>query len=170
MAEFGFGLDISHMDEKAVLQALDAYPGQIIASHSNAKALLKGWDNNRHLEDRVIQRLVERSGVIGVVPCNRFLNPAWHYGDPRQGVTIQHIVAQIDYICQIAGDAQHAALGTDFDGGWGVQAAPVEIDTIADLHKLAPLLAEKGYTEADIAAIFGQNWIGVLRKILPEAA
>ena len=44
MAEFGFILDISHMDEKAALQALDYYPGQIVASHSNVSALLKGYD------------------------------------------------------------------------------------------------------------------------------
>ena len=42
MAEFQFTLDLSHMDEKAALQALDAYPGAVIASHANAMALLKG--------------------------------------------------------------------------------------------------------------------------------
>ena len=73
MAEWGFVLDLSHMDEQSALQALDRYPGRIIASHANALALLKGSEANRHLTDRVIHGLLERGGVIGVVAYNRFL-------------------------------------------------------------------------------------------------
>jgi membrane dipeptidase len=80
------------------------------------------------------------------------------------------VADQIDYICQNAGDARHAGIGSDFDGGFGVQSTPPEIDTIADLRKLAPLLAERGYSEGDIAAILGGNWIEMLSKALPEAA
>lgn len=169
MAEFGFILDISHMDERAALQALDTYPGKIIASHSNAQALLKGLDTNRHLSDRVIQALLERDGIIGIVPVNPFLLPGWRRGDPRQHVTLQRVVAQVDYICQMAGDARHVGLGSDFDGGFGLQSAPVEVDTIADLQKLSPLLAEKGYTNENIAAILGENWRALLQRSLPES-
>jgi membrane dipeptidase len=42
MGSLGFGLDLTHMDEPAVLQALDIYPGVLLASHSNATTLLKG--------------------------------------------------------------------------------------------------------------------------------
>lgn len=167
MASLGFGLDLSHMDVKTALQALDAYTGTILASHSNAARLLKGTESNRHLPDEVIRGLFERDGVIGVVPYNRFLLPGWNKGDPRQEVSLHHVVAQIDTLCQMAGDALHVGLGSDFDGGFGLQSVPAEIDTIADLNKLAPLLAEKGYAETDIAAIFGQNWINLLHRILP---
>jgi microsomal dipeptidase-like Zn-dependent dipeptidase len=44
------------------------------------------------------------------------------------------------------------------------------VDSIADLQKLAPILAEKGYTESDIAAILGENWLSLLRQTLPETA
>jgi membrane dipeptidase len=157
------------MDEQPALQALDAYPGTVCATHANAIALLKGVETNRHLTDRLIQGIVERDGVVGVVPCNRFLVPGWRRKDGREGVSLRHVVAHIDYICQMAGDAQHAGLGSDFDGGFGLQSTPAEIDTIADLQKLAPLLAEEGYIESDIAAILGMNWIARLRRILPEA-
>ena len=167
MADLGFGLDLSHMDFESALQALDAYPGTILASHANAARLLKGMETNRHLPDEVIRGLIERDGVIGVVPYNRFLLPGWSKSDPREDVSLQHVVAQIDTLCQMAGDARHVGIGTDFDGGFGLQSVPPELDTIADLHKLAPLLSEKGYTEADIAAIFGQNWIDRLNRILP---
>ena len=168
MAEIGFALDVSHMDEQAVLQALEVYPGMIIASHANAAALLKGVNTNRHLSDRVIAGLLERDAVIGTVIHNKFLKPGWSMADGREQVTLQDVVAQIDYICQRAGDSWHAGIGTDFDGGYGWQSVPGEIDTIADLPKLAPLLAEKGYQDDDIAAIFGRNWLDRLKRILPE--
>ena len=167
MADFGFTLDLSHMDEAAALQALDIYPGSIVATHSNALPLLKGEDSNRHLSDRLIAGLLERGGVIGIVPFNSFLLPGWQQGDRRESVTLGHVVAQIDYICQMAGDARHVGLGTDFDGGFGWQSVPAGIDTIADLQKLAPLLAAKGYPPQDIAAILGENWLDHIRRTLP---
>lgn len=168
MAKIGFILDLSHMDAQACLQALDHYPGQVIASHSNALSLLKGWENNRQLPDEVIQLLLDRDGVVGVVPLNSFLQTGWKRGHDRGLVPLSTVVAHIDYICQMAGDAHHVGLGTDFDGGFGVQSTPLEIDTIADLPRLEPLLRDKGYSTEDILAIFGQNWLRVLRNTLPE--
>jgi membrane dipeptidase len=170
MADLGFGLDLSHMDEKAALQALDVYSGPVMATHSNALALLRGSESNRHLSDRLIRGVLEREGVIGVVPFNAFLKQGWRRGDRRELVTLDHLVAQIDYICQMAGNARHAGIGSDFDGGFGLQSIPLGLDSIADLPKLAPLLAEKGYSPEDSAAILGGNWLARLEEILPESA
>lgn len=169
MADFGFSLDLSHMDQRAALQALDFYPGPVLASHANALALLKGETSNRHLPDEVIHGLIARGGVIGIVPTNPFLVPGWKRDQPRNLVQLELVAAQIDYICQLAGSAQHAGLGTDFDGGFGVQETPDGIDTIADMQGLAPLLAAKGYSESDINLIFGGNWLAHLNRTLPEA-
>lgn len=168
MAATGFILDISHMDENATLPAIDHYPGRVIATHANCKALLKGVDSNRHLSDRVIRELITRQGVIGVVLYNKFLKPGWEQGDDRDLVSIQAVVDQIDYICQIAGDARHVGIGSDFDGGLGWQSVPREIDTVADLHKLDPLLAERGFGREDREAIFGGNWSRLLLESLAE--
>lgn len=167
MADLGFGLDLTHMDEQAVLQALEVYPGTLLASHSNAQALLKDQAGNRHLSDRVIDGILERDGVIGIVPFNQFLKPGWRIGDPRHEVQLDRLIAQIDYICQRSGDARHVGLGTDFDGGFGVQSVPEGIDSIADLQKLAPLLGEKGYSPEEIAGVLGENWVTLLKRILP---
>jgi membrane dipeptidase len=167
MAEQGLVLDLSHMDEQAALQSLGHYPGKIVATHANAKALLPNLESNRFLSDRLIEGLVERDGVIGVVPYNLFLDENWAKGMRRELVSIKAVADQIDHICQLAGDALHVGFGTDFDGGFGWQSVPHEIDTIADLNKLAPILAEMGYSEADIAAIFGENWQRVLQSALP---
>ena len=168
MAEFGMTLDLSHMDEQAVLQALDVYPASLVATHSNPQAMLKDSDTNRFLSDRVLEGLIERDGIIGIPPYNKFLRWGW---DPRHGrgaVSLDLVIDHIDYICQLAGDAQHVGIGTDFDGGFGLQSVPGEIDTIADLQKLIPLLKKRGYTDSDAAAIMGENWLRKLKASLPR--
>jgi membrane dipeptidase len=167
MAEHGFVLDVSHMDEPAVLQALDEYPGVVIASHSNARSLLPGTDSNRHLTDRMIQGLLERQAVIGVVPANGFLKTGWKELGGRAAVSLDLAAAQIDYICQLAGNATHVAIGSDYDGGFGLQSVPVEVDSVADLQKLVPLLQARGYHQADINLIFHGNWLRVVGDGLP---
>lgn len=170
MADFGFILDLSHMDMPAALEALERYPGRVIATHANPLAMLPGEEVNRFPTNEVIEGLIERDGIIGIVPFNRFLDAYWVKGMRRELISLEKVAAHIDYICQIAGDARHVGIGSDFDGGFGWQHIPHELNTIADLQMLAPLLAEKGYSDADLAAIFGQNWLGVLQSALPEAA
>lgn len=164
----GFTLDLSHMDETAALQALDFYPGPVVVTHGNPAQMLRGSNSNRHLSDRVIAGVLDRQGMIGVVPYNVFLRAGWEKGDRRELVSLKHVAAHIDYICQQAGDAWHVGIGSDFDGGFGLQAVPPEIDSIADLQKLTPLLAEMGYTEEEIAAVLGENWSNRLREEILE--
>jgi membrane dipeptidase len=168
MADIGCTLDLTHMDEQAVLQALDVYPGSIVATHSNPGALLKGTDINRFLSDRVLRGLLERDGIVGIPPFNNFLRWEWSPSDGRESVPLGLVAEHIDYVCQLAGDALHVGIGSDFDGGFGLQSVPAELDTIADLGKLVPLLIERGYTQSDCEAIMGNNWLSLLRRSLPE--
>jgi membrane dipeptidase len=167
MAGLGFILDLAHMNEQSALQALDAYTGTVIASHANARALLKDFPGERHLSDTTIRRLAERGGVIGVLPFNKFLRPGWSETDDRSLVTLETLAAHIDHICQLTGCAQHVAVGTDFDGGFGWPSVPQEIDTIADLPKLEAVLLQRGYSEEDISSIFHGNWQSILERSLP---
>ncbi len=168
LADMGYTLDIAHMNEVSALQALDRYDGNIIASHCNAAALLKDDSaRSRHLSDRVIRRLAERDGVIGVVPFNRFLRSGWKNHEPREWVTLSHLAAHVDHICQVTGSVRHVGIGTDFDGGFGYPAVPLEMDTIADLPKLADLLIERGFSEQDLHALAYANWIRTLEQTLP---
>ncbi len=80
MADFGFTLDLSHMDELSARQSLDLYEGPVIASHANAAALLPGYEGNRLLPDDVIKGLIARDGIIGVVPFCAFLDAGWKKG------------------------------------------------------------------------------------------
>lgn len=168
MADLGFILDISHLDQLGAREAIDLYEGQIIATHSNAATLVRDRDTNRHLTDEVINGIIEREGVIGVVLYNPFLLAGLKKGDARDPVQLEHVITQIDYICQMAGNAQHCGIGSDFDGGFGLQSVPTGINSIADLKKLGGLLAEKGYEDEDISAIFGGNWTRMLKSAFPE--
>jgi membrane dipeptidase len=169
LSGLGYILDLAHMTEKSAREALDRYEGPIIASHANSRELIHGAYGERHLTDATIRDLIEHDGVIGVLPFNQFLVPEWKKTDPRTEVTLDHLIAHIDHICQLAGNAQHAALGTDFDGGFGWPAVPYEIDTIADLQKLGDRLIQRGFTQDEVKLIFNGNWQRVLERGLPES-
>lgn len=163
MAHFNAILDVSHMAEAAFLESLDVYNGQIIASHSNPRRFC---DTDRHLTDTMIRRLAERDGVIGAVLYNRFLNGRWEVSDSKHAVTLATVLDVIDHICQVTGSAQHVGLGSDFDGGFGAESAPHELDTVADLWHLREHLRERGYTPEDIQAILSGNMLRKLRAAL----
>jgi membrane dipeptidase len=161
MASFGFILDLTHMSEKASLEALDHFQGTIIATHSNARALVP---TERQLSDTQIRRIAERDGVIGTVLANSFLNAEFKRGGPKEAVTLEHVVAHIDHVCQVIGDASHVGLGTDFDGGFGVESVPAEIKNLSDLPLIGKALLEKGYSQEDVDGFMGQNWLNLLRR------
>jgi len=168
MSALQLPMDISHMRERAALAAMDAFDGIVLAGHANCRTVNKGQGEERHLTDITIRRLIERGGVMGVLPYNKFLSADWYADLPRESVTLNDIILHIDHICQLAGDSKHAAIGSDFDGGFGYPKIPFEMDTIADLQKLKPALADRGYTETDIANIFNQNWMDLLERSLPK--
>lgn len=168
MADLGLMLDLSHASDESFLEALDRFPGVALASHSNPRARVKNPPRpERFLSDEMIRRLGARGGVIGVVPFNHFLKADWKTGDPKTAVTLDTLASAVDHICQVTGSAAHVGLGSDFDGGFGVESTPAEIDTVADLQKLVPVLAARGYSERDITGIMGGNWLALLRRGLP---
>jgi membrane dipeptidase len=168
MAGLGLMLDLSHASDESFLEALDRFQGTVIVSHANPRALLKDSARpERFLTDEMIERVAEAKGVIGVVPFNRFLSTSWQPANGKEAVTLGAVLDMIDHICQVTGSAAYVGLGSDFDGGFGVERTPAEIDTVADLQKLDGLLKARGYTDQDVAAILGQNWIEVLRRGLP---
>jgi membrane dipeptidase len=169
MADFNFVLDLSHMDERAAIEALDIYEGSIVGTHANCASLMPNSNTNRHFTDRIIEGIIEHDGVIGMVPFNAYLKVGWarDKNSPREEVPLQVVVNHIDHICQIAGNSKHVGIGSDFDGGFGLQSVPPEIESVADLQKLAPLLSARGYNQKDIENILGNNWITRLKRDLP---
>lgn len=168
MSHQGFVLDISHMDPPAALQAIDQYDGKIIASHANLAWLVEGYEGNRLLTKDLLNALLERDAIIGVVPCNYFLKRNIPETGGKASVSLRLAAEQIDTICQIAGDSKHVGLGTDFDGGIGLESVPAEIETIGDLPKLDDFLKEMGYDENQREDIRYRNFLNMIQSVLPS--
>lgn len=165
LADYGILLDISDMSERACQQAIERYPGGIIASHANPRHF---YDSPRSLPDHSIRALAERDGVIGIMVYNRYLRRDWHHSDPNRRVSLGHWVDAVDYVCQLTGSAAHVGLGSDIDGGYAYASFPEEVDTSADLWQLSARLRDRGFTEGDVEAILGGNHLRKLKEALPE--
>jgi membrane dipeptidase len=166
LARCGMVLDISHMAEESFWQALELFDGQVIASHSNCRSFVSDVRADRHLSDEMIRALIERDAVIGSVLYNAFIVEDYQRGQAKELVGLAALVRHIDHICQLAGDAAHVAIGSDLDGGLGREHIPAEIDTVADLYRIGESLAHQGYSEEDVAAVLGRNWLRVLERAL----
>jgi membrane dipeptidase len=155
MGRLGIILDLTHCSDQAFWEALSRFHGPVHASHTNCRALNP---HQRQFSDKQIRAIIERNGVIGVVPGCWQLKPGWRNGDSNEGVRLADVAAHIDHICQIAGTSRHVGIGSDLDGGVGREGFAHDLDTIADLQKIAALLPHRGYTENDLAAIMHGNW------------
>lgn len=167
MERLGMILDATHLCDDSFWEAMDVFGGAVWASHSNCRALVP---HNRQFGDDQIRHLVGRDAVIGVAFDAWMLVPGWRRGEstPQStGVTLETVVDHIDHICQVAGNARHAGIGSDLDGAFGTEQAPADLDSIADLSRLPGLLRARGYTAEDAAGVGGGNVIRFLRRVLP---
>lgn len=164
MARLNMSLDMTHFSDAAFWQALEIFDGAILASHNNCRALVP---HQRQFDDRQLQAIIARDGVIGAAFDNWMLRPGWTIKTRDVPVTIAHVVDHIDHICQLAGNARHAGIGSDLDGAFGKEQSPDDLDTIADVQQVAAILAGRGYSTDDITAIMYGNWLRVLRRVLP---
>src|SRR5688572_20435153 len=162
MERLGVILDLTHLSDEAFWQALDHFGGHVIASHNNCRALVP---HQRQFDNRQIRAIIDRDGVIGAALDNWMLVPGWVRGRrDNQPATLKDVTDHIDHICQLAGDAEHAAIGSDLDGGFGREQSPADLDTIADLQRLGEILAKRGYRMEDISLIMYGNWLRLLRR------
>ncbi|PVD52898.1 peptidase M19 [Terrimonas sp.] len=164
MEELNIILDVTHLTDEAFTQAVDIFKGHIWASHHNCRILVP---HQRQLTDEQIKILIERNAVIGGGLDTWMLMPGWIRGkhDPqKENITLNTLIDHYDHICQIAGNSNHIAIGSDLDGMFGLEQSPCDIDTIADLQQLKGLLAKRGYAQTDIENIFHGNWLRFLRS------
>lgn len=167
MARLGVILDVTHLCDESLFQALDLFAGPVLASHHNCRALVP---NDRQLSDEQIRLLIQRGAVIGVALDAWMLYPGWVRGQTSPDVVpLSSVADHIDHVCQIAGNARHSAIGSDLDGGFGNEQTPCELRSIADLQKLAAILASRGYSDEAIDGVFHGNWLRFFSTALPQA-
>jgi len=167
IARLGMILDVTHLCDESLREALDVYSGRLWASHSNCRALV---GHDRQFTDEQLRELIGRGAVIGAAFDAWMLANGWIRGQTTPGsagVRLASVVDHIDHVCQLAGNARHAGLGTDLDGGYGTEQSPADLDTMAHLPRVAELLAARGYPAADIELIMHGNWLRFLSEALP---
>jgi membrane dipeptidase len=164
MSGLNMALDLTHLCEMSFFEAADLWQGPVLSSHSNCRALA---DSTRQLTDKQIKIILERDGVVGVAIHNWMLTRPADAELDRKDVGLDRVAEHIDHICQLAGDTQHAAIGSDLDGGYGTESCPHDLDTCADIAKIEPMLKFRGYTDQDVIDIFGGNWLRFYQSYLP---
>jgi len=170
MQRVGMILDVTHLSDQCFDEALDIYGGPVLASHHNCRALVP---DQRQLTDEQITRLIQRGAVIGTALDAWMMVPGWVRGQTRPeeaGVKLEIMVDHIDRVCQLAGNARHAAIGTDLDGGFGREQSPYDLDTIADLRRLPEMLHRRGYNSEAVSGILHGNWVRFFSQALRRAS
>ncbi len=129
MRELNITLDASHLDDASFGEAVRLQP-KVIASHSNSRHLVSG---NRHLSDEMAATITERGGVIGLVALSVFIRNGWQPGDARAsyGEWARHAAHYGESF-----GWRHVGLGTDLDGGFGLEKAPAGMQTYGDVLRL----------------------------------
>jgi membrane dipeptidase len=148
-------LDLSHMADKAVADALAMWRGPIIASHSNARELVPG---DRQITDATAAEVARRDGMLGVSFYQHHLRKSGRS-------SLDDVVRQTVHLAKAAGGPEHVGLGTDLDGGFDSRYAPFR--DLAELKGL-PGRLRKHFSRAQVEGVMGANWIDFLRRSLPD--
>lgn len=192
MNRIGMTIDVSHISDKAVMDAVEFSRAPVIASHSSSKAVSPIV---RNMPDSVIQAIGRRGGVICINFHAGYLNKAaydvYFRNRPKRDAEIKAVtdkqpvdwarvraiqrkyfepMPKVDYkellkhIDHVAklAGADHVGLGSDFDGISGM--APVGMEDVSKYPVLVKGLMEMGYSDEDIRKIMGLNLVRVLRQ------
>ena len=164
MEQLNIILDATHLCDDAFWDAMELFNGPIWASHNNCRALV---DHNRQFSDEMLKALIEKKAVIGGALDAWMMVPGWQRGisDPKQmNCNLEKMIDHMDHICQIAGNTLHVGIGTDLDGAFGKEQCPYDLETIADLQNIPPLLTKRGYSVSDCENIMHKNWLRILKE------
>ena len=150
MNETGVLVDISHAAESTFYDALETSTYPIIASHSSARALC---NHPRNLTDEQLKALAEQGGVAQICLYKGFIN------EDAEKASLSDAIRHIDHIVDLIG-IDHVGIGSDFDGDGEL----IGCRASNELINITMRLLKEGYTENDIAKIWGGNLLRVMNK------
>jgi membrane dipeptidase len=152
MNRLGMVVDIAHVSKKSMLQAAEASRTPVVSTHSCIRALC---DNARNLDDEQLDALRDVGGVVQITAVSHFLRS----GKKPSDVTCGDYVDHVDYAVERIG-LEHVGISSDFDGGGGFFGW----HDAGESPNLTLELQRRGYSDSDIAALWGGNFMRVLRQ------
>lgn len=147
----GMLVDVAHVSRDTMLQACAVSRTPVVSTHSCIRALC---DNARNMDDGQLDALRDVGGVIQITAVAAFLKQD---GKPDT-VTVRDFVDHIDYAVRRIG-LEHVGISSDFDGGGGF----VGWRDASESANLTIELLRRGYDRQEIAALWGGNFLRVLR-------
>ena len=154
---YGIMIDISHPSKEAIRQMTELSIAPIIASHSSARALR---DHPRNVDDDQLNWIKENGGVIQTTALGFFLTDR---EDPP--ADMNDFMDHIDYMVEKIG-IDHVGISSDFDGGGGI----IGWEDASETMNVTSALRERGYSESEIAKLWGGNLLRVLDEVQEIAA
>ncbi len=199
MNRVGIMVDVSHLSDQAFWHVLEISEVPVIASHSSARHFTPGWERNMSddmiralaakggvimvnfgssfLDDGIrkarekdwdaIQKLLDEKGLTFGEPEAKRLVDAYQAEHPGPHATVEIVADHIDHIVGLVG-ADHVGFGSDFDGVG--DSLPDGLRDVSAYPNLLRVLLDRGYSEADLQKICGENLLRVWAAVEAHAA
>ena len=164
MNRLGMMVDISHVGDETFWDVIETTKAPVIASHSSCRALT---NVPRNLTDDMLKAVAKNNGVVMINFYNGFINTDYAKpGEPRptkaaETATLDMLMAHFEHVIKIAG-VNHVGIGSDFDGVDGL--LPPGMEDVSKLPTITYELLKRGYSEADVKKVLGENLLRVMAE------
>jgi membrane dipeptidase len=153
MNRLGMLVDLSHVSDGVMSDALEVSESPVIFSHSSVRALR---DHHRNVPDSILRRLPANGGVIMITFVPGFLV------DPARSrpADLMDVADHIEHARRVAG-VDHVGIGGDYDG---IDTVPVGLEDVSTYPALFAELSRRGWSEDDLRKLAGENLLRVMRE------